>query len=213
MDNIIAEEVVNNSGAVVEAIRLIISGGIGAAIITVIGKFYVDRKLEQVRAGYDKELENLKAKLAQKHTIHKLQFEKEFEICEKLWAALVELKNVCAENIYTLQSDGKLIAAGRKLKQGNLDCLHEKCKTAFKLVENNKPFYADDVFDNALKFAKIAGLLANDLFSARAQASQGKTVNSQEYFDEVNRMMPIINDIEESIRRRIGIIGSAKIVE
>jgi len=97
MENIIAEQTMNNSSALGEALKLVVSGGVGAAIIGLLGKLWVDRKLDREKANYERELENLKAKLAQKHTIHKLQFEKEFSIYLELWKALVRLRDATTD--------------------------------------------------------------------------------------------------------------------
>lgn len=86
----------NNTSSAIRALELLASGGIGAALIGLLGKLWVDRKLERERARYGEELARLEAELAKKHTIHKLQFEKEFSIYLDLWKALVKLKDACA---------------------------------------------------------------------------------------------------------------------
>ena len=76
-----------------EALKLIAAGGIGAAIIGVIGKLVVDRKLQEQKHKYDKQIEPIKSELQRKNTIHKLQFEKEFNLYEELWKALVDVRS------------------------------------------------------------------------------------------------------------------------
>ena len=58
-----AEEQLISVEVVVEAIKLIVSGGLGGTIVGIIGKLVVDRKLQNQKAVYDKQLESLKSKL------------------------------------------------------------------------------------------------------------------------------------------------------
>ncbi|MBW8000895.1 MAG: hypothetical protein FVQ80_02605 [Planctomycetes bacterium] len=68
------EQITSNYDGIIEALKLIVSGGIGAAIIGIIGKLVVDRKLQQQKAEYNK-LFNRVTK------IH----EKEFEVLPEAW--------------------------------------------------------------------------------------------------------------------------------
>ena len=67
-----------------EVLKLIAAGGIGGAIVggilSFVEKLFLDRKLAQQQAEYDKLLEILKLQLEKKNTIHKLQFEMEFKL-------------------------------------------------------------------------------------------------------------------------------------
>lgn len=209
MDKIIAEEIVNNSGPVVEALKLIAAGGIGAAIIGSLGKLWVDRKLERERAKYDKELESLKAKLAQKHTIHKLQFEKEFSIYLKLWEALVKLRDACAD----LVPGGKFVSGDESPEQRKEKESHELASAyveVVRLVEKQRPFYAVEVYENASQLISKAWQQ-----TVQAGFGQGQPVSRryEQMKDRVDEMSAIIDNIESSIRKRIGFIRTAELVE
>jgi hypothetical protein len=213
IDKAIAEASGDSIHAVIGALKLLLSGGIGAAFVGLLGKLWLDRKLERQRAGYDKELENLKAELAQKHTIHKLQFEKEFAIYDALWAEIVQLKNLCAEAIHTENADGKLMRDGKVLEGDRLKPFIEKCKSVVALVESKAPFYAEDVSGKAQKLARIAGSLPTNLVVKHTRASQGQSVSYIDDFETLRRMMPIIDEIEKSIRNRIGTMREAEVIE
>lgn len=207
MDETIAQEVVKNSSAVVEALKLLASGGVGAAAIGLLGKLWVDRKLERERASYGKELENLKAKLAQKHTIHKLQFEKEFEIYVELWEALCGLKEACAALVPGGQFTNK---SPEDLREEQADKFAAAYTEFVKLVEHQRPFYASDVY-------KGATLLLSDAWRQMVQHAFDKetplTKRYEQMRSRVAEMSGIIDNIESSIRKRIGFISSAELVE
>ena len=52
------------------------------------------RKLQAQKHEHDKQLESLKSKLGKKNTVHKLQFEKEFQLYGELWKALVNVRKI-----------------------------------------------------------------------------------------------------------------------
>jgi len=145
MENIIAEQTMNNSSALGEALKLVVSGGVGAAIIGLLGKLWVDRKLDREKANYERELENLKAKLAQKHTIHKLQFEKEFSIYLELWKALVRLRDATTD--LTRRSEFITSNETMEQRQNRKDKeFKESYNEVIQLIEEQKPFYDKEVY-------------------------------------------------------------------
>jgi hypothetical protein len=211
MNDIVAEQIVGNSSSALRALELIISGGIGASLIGLLGKLWIDRKLAKERAASEKQLESLKAELAQKHTIHKLQFEKEFTIYQELWEALVRLKDA---SIYF--RPGLEISKSEETPQQ----AEERKRKAFwdtygkvvRLVELNKPFYAEEVYKNTSNLLSTAwstpGYYA--IFGVKGEPIK-------EVYDRmkgaISQMSESIDKIEESIRERIGLIGSAEFVE
>ena len=213
MDEIIAEAVVNDSSVAMEAIKLIVCGSIGGAIVGgimgALGKLWVDRKLERERANYEKELEILRAKLAQKQTIHKLQFEKEFIIYFDLWKALIELRNACS----SLVPGGKFVSGDESPEQRQereSDQLAKAYVDVEGLVEQQRPFYAQEVYENASQLISKAWKQA-----VQAGFGQGQPVSKryEQMKDRVDEMSAIIDNIESSIRKRIGFINSAELVE
>jgi len=215
MDKMIAEAVVSDSSVAMEAIKLVVCGSIGGVIVGgimgALGKLWVDRKLERERANYEKELENLKAKLAQKHTIHKLQFEKEFSIYGELWDALIKLKDA---SIYfkpgiEIRNSEETPEQAEERKRTQFWGSYEK---AVKLIKLNKPFYAKEVSEEASKLLSIVwdtpGLYAH--FGREDEPIKEVYNNMKEAIDQ---MSEAIDKIEASVRKRIGIMGNTTLVE
>jgi hypothetical protein len=75
------------------------SSGIAVAIMfglsSWLGKVWAGRILQTEKVKFEKELERIKAEYAKKHTVHRLQFQKEFDLYEKLWESLVNMSITC----------------------------------------------------------------------------------------------------------------------
>ena len=56
-------QVISQLDVIVEALRLIITGGFGAAIVACVGKRFVDKKLAEQQANYAEKLEAVRAEL------------------------------------------------------------------------------------------------------------------------------------------------------
>jgi hypothetical protein len=207
MENIIAEQYVNNYSALVEALKLVASGGVGAAIIGLLGKLWVDSKLERAKANYEKDIANLKAKLAQKQTIHKLQFEKEFSIYLELWKALVRLRNTSADLVRRSE-----FITSKETPEQRRDRKDKEFKDSYneliQLVEDQQPFYAKEVYEKASKILSESWKQSINVILLNLQPEY--YVKEEERFKEILR---VIAGIESSIRERIGLISSAELVE
>ena len=207
MENIIAEQYVNNYSALVEALKLVASGGVGAAIIGLLGKLWVDSKLERAKANYEKDIANLKAKLAQKQTIHKLQFEKEFSIYLELWKALVRLRNTSADLVRRSE-----FITSKETTEQRRDRKDKEFKDSYneliQLVEDQQPFYAKEVYEKASKILSESWKQSINVILLNLQPEY--YVKEEERFKEILR---VIAGIESSIRERIGLISSAELVE
>lgn len=203
----ISQETMNNFFIALEAFKLIAAGGVGAAIIGLLGKLWVDRKLEREKTNYEKEIENLKAKLSRKLTIHKLQFEKEFSIYLELWKALVRLRNASADLIRR----SEFITSDETPEQRR-DRKDKEFKNSYnelvKLVEDQQPFYAKEVYDKASKI--LSGSWKQGINVILLNLQPEYYVKEEERFKEILR---VIAEIESSIRERIGLISSAELVE
>ena len=195
---------------VLEALKLIAAGGTGAAIIGIIGKVLVDRKLQKQKAEYDKQLESLKSKLQRKNTVHKLQFEKEFQLCEGLWKALVDVRKtaVITPTLDIMPKDKSPYDVYRERYEIAVNAFNE----AKNLFEDHRPFYHDDV-------SKIT----RDLLSqCRGYIGDvGRMFKSEHFDDELHdkadkllkKVPEAIDEIEKVIKGRIGLLQKAKIVE
>jgi len=193
-----------------EALKLIASGGFGAAIIGIIGKVVVDRKLQEQKAEYDKQLESLKSKLGKKNTVHKLQFEKEFQLYGDLWKALVDVRKTVT-----------ITPSLDRMPKGKADYdvykdRYEKAAVAFNkandLFKYHEPFYHDDVskitedlLDQCRKHIRKVG---------QSLSSEKIDDNLFDSADELfDKMIEAVSEIKEVIKQRIGLLQEAEIVE
>jgi len=171
-----------------EALKLIVTGGIGG-LFACIGNWFVNKKL----------------------TIHKLQFEKEFQLYGELWKALVAVRKTA---VITPTIDDRM----PKVKL-SCDVYRERYYIALdafnkakNLFEDHRPFYHDDV-------SKIT----KDLLSqCRGHIeSVGRMLKSGKFddklYDEAEELLKkvpeAIDEIEKVIKGRIGLLQKAKIVE
>jgi len=193
-----------------EVIKLIVTGGIGAAIIGIIGKVVVDRKLQKQKAEYDKQLESLKSKLGKKNTVHKLQFEKEFQLYGELWKALVDVRSTA-----TITPSLDIMPKDQPhydVYKGRFESAADAFNKANDLFKYHRPFYHDDVskitedlLDQCRKYIrKVERVLSSEKFDDKLFDS------ADELFE---KMTEAINKIEEAIKRRIGLLQEAEIVE
>ena len=207
VDNIMAVENISSSSSVLEALKLIASGGVGAAIIGLIGKLWVNRKLEQERAKYTKELARLEAELAKKHTIHKLQFEKEFAIYSELWGSLSRLRESCSELVLGGQFTDK---SPQELRKEQAAKFARAYTDVAEIVENQRPFYALKVYQDT---SKLLGVAWRQMIQHAFDKETSLTKRYEQMKERLDNIRTIIDDIESSIRERIGNIGSAQLVE
>lgn len=193
-----------------EALKLIVAGGIGGAVASCIGNWFVSKKLQAQKHEHDKQLESLKSNLGKKNTVHKLQFEKEFELYEELWKKLVDVRRSA---VITPTVD--ITPGGKTL----YDVYKERFDNAVKafneandLFEYHRPFYHDEV----------SSITRNLLSECRGYIrSVGQMLKSTNFDEELHdkadelfeKMTEAINKIEKAIKGRIGLLQEAEIVE
>ena len=193
-----------------EALKLIAAGGIGGAVASCIGNWFVNKKLQAQKHEHDKQLESLKTKLGKKNTVHKLQFEKEFQLYGELWKALVDVRKtaVITPFIDTMPSDKSPYDVYKERYEIAADAFNK----AKNLFEDHRPFYHDDV-------SKITRDL---LHQCRGHVgSVGQMLNSgnfdEKLHDEADKLLEkvpeAIDEIEKAIKGRIGLLQRAEIVE
>ena len=148
-----------------------------------------------------KSIEKIKSENQKNNLIHRIQFEKEFEIYSDLWAKLVDLRNHTRD----LRPQLDFIDPNESEKERNIKRF-EKLNNSFIVCvnsfEKNKPFYPKIVYDNIAEALKIT--------KREAFGFQRGDKNSDEYWDEseknINRIIDLTNNICETIRKRIGIV-------
>lgn len=195
---------------VLEALRLIAAGGIGAAIASCIGNWFVNKKLQAQKHEHDKQIEPLKSELQRKNTIHKLQFEKEFQLYEELWKALVDVRSTAAitPSVDIMPRD----QSHYDVYKGRFESAADAFNKANDLFKYHRPFYHDDVSkitEDLLgqcrkHIRKVARVLNSGKFDDKLFDS------ADELFEKITEA---INEIEKAIKGRIGLLQEAKIVE
>lgn len=206
-----AEEQLISTGAVaVEALKLIVAGGIGGTIASCIGNWFVSNKLQAQKHEHNKQLESLKSKLGKKTTVHKLQFEKEFQLYEGLWKELTDVRRsaVITPTLDNMPEGKTLYDVYKDRFENAVDAFNK----ANDLFEYHRPFYHDDV-------SKITKDLLSQcrgyIRSVGRMLSYGSFDDKlHDEADELLKKIPeAINQIEEVIKRRIGLLQEAEIVE
>ena len=156
------------------------------AVGSLVWNYFQQKKMIQLQKMLDK-----------KNLIHKIQFEKEFNIYNELWAKLIALRNLTASlRPHMERTDGK---SNAELKKEKLEKLYPAFNEAIILFDNNRPFYSAAVYNEI-----------NEIFKrCREEAIEfeflGYTPNSdykkaEENIDKIIASMDKICDI---IRQRI----------
>jgi hypothetical protein len=193
-----------------KALEYIVTGGLGGAAAALIGNWFVNQKLQKQEHKHQKELETLKASFEKKTTVHRLQFEKEFQLYGELWKALVSVRKtvVIAPSIDRMPNDKTPIEE----YSARVEQAIKTFNFAKDLFEDHRPFYHDDVslitsdlLDQCrMHIVKVRNLLKLKDFGGKLH-------------DEADEMFEnVVNDIkriEQAIKNRIGLLQTAEIVD
>ncbi|GEM_PF-6710047 len=201
----------------IEALRLIGAGGIGAAIasgiMTWIEKLVIQKKLDAQKAEYEKQLEELKAQFLQKHTVHKLQFEKEFQIYESLWVELVELRKIIIISpiIDRFSEDANPLDVYKKRWKKAVS----KFEAVSAIFNNQKPFFYRPVSEQVDKLLKECRnhliVFNNEVLTSRERKPEPDVYLEVEKFRD--KVENVIDKIEQIIQERIGLLQEVKLVD
>lgn len=99
-------------------------------------------------------LANLNSKLEKNNFIHKLQFEKEFEIYSDLWIKLIDVR----DKARALRPKFDSVDPNQPIKEikiQRLSDLQQPYNSCLESFEKNKPFYNDKVYYEIEKILKI----------------------------------------------------------
>ena len=197
------------STGIVEALKLIAVGGIGGAVASCIGNWFVNKKLQTQKHEHDEQLESLKSKLGKKNTVHKLQFEKEFQLYGELWKALVDVRSTAAitPSIDIMPRDQAHYDVYKDRYASAADAFNK----ANDLFKYHEPFYHGDVskitedFLNQCRkhIRKVARVLSSGKFDDKLFDSADELFKT---------MTEAINKIKEAIKQRIGLLQEAEII-
>jgi len=193
-----------------EVLKLIAAGGIGGAVASCIGNWFVSKKLQAQKHEHDKQLESLRSKLGKKNTVHKLQFEKEFQLYGELWKELVDVRSsvIITPTLDMMPKDKSHYEVYKERFEIAVDAFNK----ANGLFGYHRPFYHDDV-------SKITEELLGQCrgYIRRVAIMLGSKKDDDKLFDKADELLKkvpgAINEIEKAIKVRIGLLQEAEIVE
>lgn len=145
-------------------------------------------------------LAQLKKENEKKLLVHKLQFEKEFNIYSSIWKELIALKN----SISQLRPEIEKTLASKsfdEIKRMILGKVSGHFTELNKLIEYNQPFYAEIVY---VELVKIISLSKKEILSLKFQ----EDIKPIDYWEDAKRNLNEIDKLSdtvcEAIRKRIG---------
>ena len=112
-------------------------------------------KIEHIRSDYSSSLEMFKSELNKQLQIHRISFEKEFDILSELWKSLSKLRYATA----SLRPEGDIIdtrITEEERKKQRLQNFFDSYNSAFEIVQYNRPFYPDYIYDEVNKIMRIS---------------------------------------------------------
>ncbi len=190
-----------------------VAGGIAVPIVvglsTWLGKVWANRILEKDRIRYQTQmeslLEDLRTRESKELLVHRLQFEKEFEIYRQLWTAVLALGRATRE--FRDLKIGKAKSQGETLKEfaDAFDGLNT-------VVFDNRPFYAPAVFEKTKAALDLAWEIdrshAKKALLQEARGDSDKNVEKlielgEHIEDTLNKINDSIPPICDAIRARI----------
>ncbi len=132
--------------------------------------------------------------------IHKIQFEKEFEIYNELWKNLIELRNYTS--LLRPQLDFINLKESDEEKKNRLEKFNLAFKRCINTFENNKPFYPKDVYDEIEKTIQLAR-------KEVIEYNRGEKCTKEYWENTEKNIAEIVNSTDivcDKIRERIGLI-------
>jgi hypothetical protein len=109
-------------------------------IVAVIGKFWVDSRIEK-----------LKCSISERLFGHNLLFEKEMNIYQDLWGRLEKLRVSIAQMNWPFVPERP-----EDFKEGKLQDLIENFEIVNNAINKNKPFFAPEVYEEVQGIIRIA---------------------------------------------------------
>lgn len=144
-------------------------------------------------------IETLKKEHEKQLHIHRLQFEKEFEIYNELWGKLIKLRNTAA--LLRPQFDYKdpNKSLDEVIKE-RLDNVIENGNQAVDSIEKNKPFYAEEIYKILIEIVKLT---KKEIIEV-----QYGDKSQSEYWEDgektLNTLIKLTDNVCNTIRERIG---------
>ena len=161
-------------------------------------------KIEGVKNQYVIESEKVRAKLDRESQVHRVQFEKEFEILYNLWGKLVALKNATLQLRPILDTiDPNKNEDERKIER--LGVFKDAYFSFAKFVEENQPFFQKAIYPLIINIINIARTEADNYLYTSPYP--GVRRYKEDYWEKAYKasgeIIKSINKVEEAIRKRI----------
>jgi hypothetical protein len=210
-----------------EALKLIAAGGIGAAIIGVIGKLVVDRKLQAQKHEHDKQIESLKSKLqleAQKKVIEYTSLhDKQAQIIADFYAKLSdlyrciqglvgeysmrELRETIEKHLPCIPQSGWTDLTDEEKK--NIDEARACNEKLFEFYRRNKIYLSLVVCELTDRFCTLASYMAMNYHNVTFKDEDGKLVVAsvvKEVWDKAIETIPnLLIQLEKEFRGILGV--------
>ena len=151
---------------------------LGGTLLVAAVLFILNRKLEEIKSS-----------LSKKELIHKIQFEKEFEIYWSLWKKIGHLKITATLYFIILDFDSSE-------KSEFFDPFLEELENVYETIIIREPFLAEEVYKRTDKLTKIS-------LEVLKKFKNPITANQSELRKIKDELFEICAEIEKAIRRRI----------
>jgi hypothetical protein len=160
----------------------------------------ITTKIEESKSVYAERLEKLKTDLLGRSHFSKVRYEREMEIYEDIWPKLAELKNAVL-SLRPVMDAGLSEGETEEVRRTARSTRYIQADMAFsKTVEDNRPFYPEEIWNELRKLLKICWSEAVD-FKFRDAG------RDMEYWDKAianaDAITSHVNQICEAIRARL----------
>ena len=146
-------------------------------------------------------IEKLKSEKEKSKLIHRIQFEKEFNIYNELWYKLIDLRNI----VGLLRPEFDFVDPSKtpdEVTREKLNKINEAFHSCVMSFDNNKPFYPKEVYDEIEKILRLS--------RKEARQFQGGDSHKKEYWEQgeknINGIIESMDKVCDIIRTRIGLI-------
>lgn len=163
------------------------------ALLGILGKFWIDRKIQQDKHIYDKKISDIRTKLEISLHADKSIFEKEFQSSVETWNSLLKFKSE-TECLYRDAEDTE------KFEKQLEICFKQHVKT-HDLLYNNAPFLPKPIRDSFFKVAELLQCLYQLPHAFTNEADYVAMYKSM-YDHEVEKVKSEILELEKYLRDR-----------
>ena len=168
-------------------ITAILTSASVSGICAYLGKAWLEKHLLKQKNNYDTKLKEIQSDLDKKNHVHRVQFEKEFQIYQEIWELVVKIQ----KSIFLLNS-----CDDEDRKADLLEAINENHNCFFDYYHGNKPFYPEEIHKS---LNKIFGSSIKDALKHDQQLTENDFVNLHKINSEVD-------NCAEMIRKRINLI-------